>query len=215
MAMLGLTIVPSLLVLGVGGELIRSVTQFWFSQPIDEVLRSANEIGANYYREHQKLVGEHARRIAGAIPARAVETGNVNAVRAAIGPEVTEGKLGLVEIYRLTPEGAPLPLVAVESALLPRENVSGMADRLAATVASGSGDTRAVDQLDTGGELVRAGAIIREPLTNRPVGVVIASEYLSGDLAEVCPAHHREHTRTTVSSTCCGRRSRASTCRSS
>jgi two-component system, NtrC family, nitrogen regulation sensor histidine kinase NtrY len=184
MAMLGLTIVPSLLVLGVGGELIRSVTQLWFSQPIDEVLRSASEIGANYYGEHQKLVGEHARRIAAAIPARAVETGNVTAVRAAIGPEVTEGKLGLVEIYRLTPEGAPLPLVAVESALLPRKNVSGMADRLAATVASGSGDTRAVDQLDTGGELVRAGAIIREPLTNRAVGVVIASEYLSGDLSK-------------------------------
>ena len=39
MAMLGLTIVPSLLVLGVGGELIRSVTQLWFSQPIDEAAR--------------------------------------------------------------------------------------------------------------------------------------------------------------------------------
>jgi two-component system nitrogen regulation sensor histidine kinase NtrY len=47
LAMLGLTIVPSLLVLAVGGELIRSVTQLWFSQPIVEVLKSANEIGGN------------------------------------------------------------------------------------------------------------------------------------------------------------------------
>src|SRR6476619_4901583 len=39
LALLGLTIVPSLLVLAVGGELIRSVTQLWFSQPVDEVLR--------------------------------------------------------------------------------------------------------------------------------------------------------------------------------
>ena len=37
LALLGLTIVPSLLVLIVGGELIRSSTQWWFSPPIDEV----------------------------------------------------------------------------------------------------------------------------------------------------------------------------------
>jgi two-component system nitrogen regulation sensor histidine kinase NtrY len=184
MAMLGLTIVPSLLVLAVGGELIRSVTQLWFSQPIDEVLRSASEIGGNYYREHEAVVGDHAQRIAGAMPARAVESGNLAAVRAAIQPEVTQGRLGLVEVYRLSAEGMPSPLVAVESPLLPRRNKSGVADRLAATVASGSGDTRAVDPLDAGGELVRAGAIIREPSTDRAVGVVIASGYLSGDLSK-------------------------------
>src|SRR5688572_25392211 len=97
MAMLGLTIVPSLLVLAVGGELIRSVTQLWFSQPIDEVLRSASEIGGNYYREHEALVEDHAQRIARAMPARAIESGNLAAVRAAIAPEVTQGRLGLVE----------------------------------------------------------------------------------------------------------------------
>ena len=70
LALLGLTIVPSLLVLAVGGELIRSVTQLWFSQPVDEVLRSANEIGGNYYREHEGLMADHAQRIARAIPSR-------------------------------------------------------------------------------------------------------------------------------------------------
>ena len=50
LALLGLTIVPSMLVLLVGGELIRSSTQLWFSQPIDDVLRSANEIAGDYYR---------------------------------------------------------------------------------------------------------------------------------------------------------------------
>src|SRR6476620_3950621 len=68
LAMLGLTIVPSLLVLAVGGELIRSVTSLWFSQPVDEVLRSANEIGGDYYREQEGLMADHAQRIAGAIP---------------------------------------------------------------------------------------------------------------------------------------------------
>lgn len=188
LAMLGLTIVPSLLVLAVGGELIRSVTQLWFSQPIDEVLRSASEIGGNYYREHEALVAEHALRLSRSIPARAVESGNLEAVKAAIGPEVTQGRLGLVEVYRLGAGGVPTPLVAVESPLLspllPRGHSRGMADRLAATIASGNGETQGLDPLDAGGELVRAGWIIRESSTSQPVGVVIASSYLSGDLAK-------------------------------
>ncbi len=184
LALLGLTIVPSLLVLAVGGELIRSVTQLWFSQPIDEVLRSANEIGGNYYREHEALMAGEAERIALGLPARAVESGDLVAVRAAIAPEVTHGRVGLVEIYRLTAGGAPSPLVAVESSSLPRGHTRGLADRLAAKVAAGSDETRALDPLDTGGELVRAGAVIRDGPTNRPVGVVIASGYLSGDLAK-------------------------------
>jgi len=184
LAMLGLTIVPSLLVLAVGGELIRSVTQLWFSQPIDEVLKSANEIGGNYYREHEALVAVESQRIGRALSSRAVESGNVEAVRMAIAPEVTQGRLGLVEVYRLTANGVPSPLVAVESPSLPRGHARGMADRLATRVASGSAETQALDPVDAGGELVRAGSLIREPTTNRPVGVVIASSYLSGDLAK-------------------------------
>jgi two-component system nitrogen regulation sensor histidine kinase NtrY len=184
LAMLGLTIVPSVLVLLVGGELIRSSTQLWFSQPVDEVLRSANELGGNYYREHEALVAIESQRIARALSARAVESGNLEAVRAAIAPEVTRGRLGLVEVYRLTADGVPSPLVAVESPSLPRGHTRGTADRLAVRVASGSGETQARDPLDAGGELVRAGSLVRDPATNRAVGVVIASGYLSGDLAK-------------------------------
>ena len=64
LAMLGLTIVPSVLVLIVGGELIRSSTERWFSQPIDDVLRSANEIAVDYYRDRETVVANHAERIA-------------------------------------------------------------------------------------------------------------------------------------------------------
>jgi two-component system, NtrC family, nitrogen regulation sensor histidine kinase NtrY len=183
MALLGLTIVPSVLVLLVGGELIRSSTQLWFSQPVDEVLRSAVEIGGDYYREHEGVVGGHAARIAKIVSAAAVQAGDVESVRRTIAPEVTQGRLGLVEIYRLQSGGPPVPLVAVESPSLPRGHVRALADRLAAKVASGSSDTQSVDPLEAGSELVRAGALIREPGSNRPVGVVIASDHLRGDLA--------------------------------
>ena len=51
-------------------------------------------------------------------------------------------------------------------------------------MASGSPDRRVHEPLDGGGELVRAGAVLREPCTNRPVGVVIASDHLAGEFAE-------------------------------
>ena len=43
-AMLGLTIIPALLVLLVGSELIRSSMQKWVSQPADALLTSARQI---------------------------------------------------------------------------------------------------------------------------------------------------------------------------
>jgi two-component system, NtrC family, nitrogen regulation sensor histidine kinase NtrY len=182
MALLGLTIIPSVLVLLVGGELIRSSTQLWFSQPVDDVLRSAVEIGGDYYREHEGVVGAHAARIARSVAASAVLAGDVDTVRRTIAPEVTQGRLGLVEIYRVQPGGVPQPLVAVESPALPRGHVRALADRLAARVASGSSDRQTVEPLDGGGELVRAGATIQDA-SNRTVGVVIASDPLRGDLA--------------------------------
>jgi two-component system, NtrC family, nitrogen regulation sensor histidine kinase NtrY len=182
LAFLGLTIVPSLLVLAVGGELIRTVTQLWFSQPLDEVLRSANEIGGTYYRDHEGLMADNAQRLARSIPPSAVASGNIEAVRAAIAPEVTRGRLGLVEVYRVGSTGPPTALVAVESPSVPRGHTKGVADRLAERVASGSGEAQALDSVDGGGELVRAGAVIRDP-TNRAVGVVIASGFLSGEVA--------------------------------
>jgi len=184
LAMLGLTIVPSVLVLLVGGELIRSSMEQWFSDPVDVVLRSATEIAGDYYQEREKIVRDHVLRIARALPAEAVDTGDLEAVRALIGPEVTQRGVGLVEVYRIPAAGAaPGPLVAVESPSLPRGHVRASADRLAAKVAAG--DDRPVhEQLAEGGELVRAGALVRDPATNRTVGVVIASDHLADNLAQ-------------------------------
>ncbi len=181
LAFLGLTIVPSVLVLLVGGELIRSSTQLWVSTPIDDVLRSATEIAGDYYRERGAIVSAHATRIARELPVAALAAGDVEAVRSAIGANIKQGAVALVEVYRLQ-GGAPVPLVAVESPSLPRGHVRASADRLAARIASGSSETDAHEPLEGGGELVRSGALVRDA-DHHPVGVVIASDYLGGDLA--------------------------------
>src|SRR5918996_2163094 len=56
LALLGLTIVPSVLVLIVGSELIRSSTQRWLRAPVDDVLRLATQIAQDYYRERETLM---------------------------------------------------------------------------------------------------------------------------------------------------------------
>jgi two-component system nitrogen regulation sensor histidine kinase NtrY len=184
-AMLGLTIVPSVLVLIVGSELIRSSTEKWFSQPIDEVLTAATRIAQDYYRDREATVASHAARIAREIPAAAVESGDLDAVRRAIDPEVAQGRVGLVEVYRAAgkPGSPPVvaPLVAVEAPGL-GTRMQASADRLASTVANGATDAPAPEPLDGGGELVRAGARIVNA-QNRVVGVVLASDHLSGESA--------------------------------
>ena len=184
LAMLGLTIVPSLLVLIVGGELIRNSTQRWFSQEVDDVLSSATQIAADYYGERQSRLASHASRIARDLPASSLQNGDADAVQRAIGAEVRQGRVGLVEVYRLVETQGRrdvVPVTAVQASNLPRGQVRASADRLAARVAS-SENQAAVEALQDGGELVRAGAVVRAS-GGQPVGVVIASDYLSGEVA--------------------------------
>ena len=186
LALLGLTIVPSVLVLIVGSELIRSSTEKWFSQPIDEVLRAATRIAQDYYREREATVAGHATRIAREIPVAAVAAGDLDVVRRAISAEVSQEGVDLVEVYRSRDRGATPTdlalLVAVEAPGRPRDQLRASSDRVASLVAAGSSELHAPEPLESGGELVRAGAPVRDA-SGRIVGVVLASDFLSGESA--------------------------------
>ena len=183
LALLGLTIVPSLLVLLVGGQLIRNSTARWFAEPVETILRSANDIAGEVYRERQEEVSEHAQRIARELPRESIRTGSVAALRRAIEGDVRQGRVALVEIYRAVDEGPPILVVAVESPELARLRSRGSADRLAARIVAGSSDVTAHDPLDEGGDLVRAGRLVSDS-GGRPLGAVIVSDLLSGTLAQ-------------------------------
>ena len=58
--LLGMTLVPTILVLLVGSELIRTSIDRWFNAPMDEILSSANQIAGDYYHERQTLVSDQA-----------------------------------------------------------------------------------------------------------------------------------------------------------
>jgi two-component system nitrogen regulation sensor histidine kinase NtrY len=182
LALLGLTIVPSVLVLLVGGQLIRNSTARWFADPVEKVMSSAKDIAVGYYDERQADVARHAARIAGELPLDALAAGEVAPIRRAVEGDVREGRVALVEIYRVQPGGDPRPIVAVESAALARLKSRGSADRLAARIASGSADVKANDPIE-GGELVRSGVLVRDA-SGGPLGIVIVSHLLSGALSQ-------------------------------
>ena len=187
-ALLGMTLIPAVLVLIVGSEIIRNSADRWFSAPIDEVLTSANRIASDYYHERQTEVSAHADRIARALSATDLAAQDVSAVRSLIAPEVTQQRVGMVDVYRVEAgEGARplvLPVVDVAVPTLPRGATRASADRLAARVAAGSSETRLLEPLDDGAELLHAAALVRSPQDETIVlGVVVASDYLTGELA--------------------------------
>src|SRR5688500_12003758 len=61
--LLGMTLIPAVLVLLVGSELIRNSVDRWFNAPMDEMLSSANAIAGDYYQEQPRLVTEQAQAL--------------------------------------------------------------------------------------------------------------------------------------------------------
>jgi two-component system nitrogen regulation sensor histidine kinase NtrY len=184
--LLGMTLIPSILVLIVGSELIRNSADRWFNAPMDEVLSSANRIASDYYAERQRFVVDQAGRIARGLSSVELTTANVAQLQTRIAPEVAPGRLKMVEIFRLAPAaGLPAdvaPVLDVTSPMLPPGASQASAERLASRVAAGATETWVLEPVSRGGELIRGAAAIRNA-AGRATGVVVASDYLTGDLA--------------------------------
>ena len=183
--LLGMTLIPSILVLLVGSELIRNSTDRWFNAPMDEVLSSANRIAGDYYAERQRLAFEQAGRTShqlGAFDLNRVEPATLQRV---VAPDVNEGRVRMIEVFRATSgDGGPgvTPVLELVSPSLPPGASRASAERLAARVLSGGGDPYLLEPLGSGGELIRAAAAIRGS-GGQVTGVVVASDYLTGELA--------------------------------
>ena len=181
-ALLGLTIIPALLVLIVGTELIRSSTKKWVSQPVDAVLSSARQIAQHYYREREDVVVRHAAELSRKITPDLIRNRDAQAIGSLIQTGVTPSGVRRVDVYELPAGAAPIRITAADASGPSRSEPRLASDRLAERVARGTGSITH-EALSTGGELVQAGALIIDPVTTQPVGVVIASEHLTGELA--------------------------------
>ena len=185
--LMAMTVVPAVLVLLVGSELISTNVERWFNAPMDEILSSANQVASDYYRERQLLVSDHAARIAKAVADADVDlaASDILSIRDLLTAETASQRVGRVAIYRVQPGGGTAslaPVIDVSAPTMPAKFDRSSIDRLAARALAGSADTRSIDALGPPGDLLHAAAVIRSD-KNRPLGVVVATDYLTGDLA--------------------------------
>src|SRR5436189_4571915 len=110
--LLAMTLVPAVLVLIVGSELISRSVDRWFNATMDEILASAIRIAADYYHERQMQVSDHASRIARALSSVDLRNADVRPIRDLLSPEVTLQRVQMVNVYRAAP-GSPAQLEPV------------------------------------------------------------------------------------------------------
>jgi two-component system, NtrC family, nitrogen regulation sensor histidine kinase NtrY len=184
--LLVMTLVPTVLVLIVGSELIRTNIDRWFNAPMAEILSSANQIAGDYYHEQQMLASDHANRLARTLARVDLTNADVRPLRDVLAPDVTLQRVQMVEVYRVVPSAGSLPrlepVIDVAASALPAGYSRAAVDRLAAQVLAGSAEKKSIETLGTSGDLLHAAAIIRAR-DGRPAGVVVATAYLTGDLA--------------------------------
>lgn len=185
LVLLALTLIPSMLVLFVGSELIRSNLDRWFNAPLKEIVASANRTASEYYGERQKLVTESSRRLSAALAPLSFPDADLTKVFDVIKAEVGPLRSWMIEVYRVTPGRGPRPDVSpVAEVRMPTPQVDynrASADRLAERVAAESAETQGREPLGSGGELLRAAAPIRGK-NGAIAGVVVASDYLTGEM---------------------------------
>jgi two-component system nitrogen regulation sensor histidine kinase NtrY len=186
--LLGMTLIPAVLVLIVGSRVVLTAVDGWFNAPLEDVLSSANQIAADYYRDRQQNVSDEASRLASALGSANLSAPDVGPIRDLVSPDVTAQRIGMVQVYRVetgtTGQVDVVPVVDVASPSIPQTTSRASADRLASRVASGiETQPRTIETLAGGGDVVRSAETIRTP-DGRLAGVVVASEYLSGDLAD-------------------------------
>ena len=187
LALLSMTVIPAVLVLIVGSRVVLTAVDRWFNAPMEEILSGANSIAGDYYQERERLVADQASRLSrslGRIDLASAEVANVQGV---VTPEVAGQRIGMVQVYRAVRSAQSVEVVSlvdVASPSMPQGWARGSADRLAARAASGNELAPSIQEpMAAGGVLMHVASAVRNG-SGQVTGVVVASDYLSGDLAE-------------------------------
>jgi two-component system nitrogen regulation sensor histidine kinase NtrY len=188
LALLSMTVIPAVLVLIVGSRVVLTAVDRWFNTPMEEILAGANSIAADYYQERERLVAEQAARLSRSLSGADLAASNVAVVQGVVTPEVTEQRVGMVLVYRaVRAADQPLEVVSlvdVASPSMPQGWARASADRLALRAATSADAPPSVSEpMAAGGELLHVARVVRNA-GGQVTGVVVASEYRSGDLAE-------------------------------
>jgi two-component system nitrogen regulation sensor histidine kinase NtrY len=188
LSMLGMTVIPAVLVLIVGSRVVLTAVDRWFNAPMEEILSGANSIAGDYYQERERIVADQASRLARSLSRLDLRSAEVSSVQNIVTPEVAGQRIAMVQVYRaLRLPNQPaevISLVDVASPSMPQGWARGSADRLAQRAASGTEAAPSIEEPMAVGGVLKHVAIAVRNSQGQITGVVVASDYLSGDLAE-------------------------------
>jgi len=130
------------------------------------------------------LVTDHANRIAKALTGADLANADAAPLRDVLSGELASQQVRRIAVYPIQANGAlaAVPAIDVAAAGMPAKFDRAAVDRLAAQAVAGSVDTRGVESLGNSGDLLHGAAVIRST-GGRPEGVVVATDYLTGDIA--------------------------------
>jgi len=184
-ALLAMAIVPSVLVLISGSQIIRDSAARWFSGPVDDVLSAAQTIASQYYQDRLDALRLRAERLSRTLPVTAIAASDAATLTALVEGEPATLRDGMVELYRTVSDPGHAQdlalLVAVESPTLPKDHVRASADLVAARALASGREETTQDDLDSGGMLLRTAVPIRNA-DGEPVGVVVVSQHLGAEI---------------------------------
>ncbi len=188
LAMLGMTVIPSVLVMIVGSRVVMTSVDRWFNAPMEDILSGANSIAADFYQERQRLIADDAAQMARALGSIDLESSQVASVQNALTPRITANRVSMVQVYRAVrvPNQAidVVPVVDIASPQLPQGLARGSLAGLATRAASGNeAAPETIESLATGGDLLHVASPIRNS-SGQIVGAIVASQYLSGQFAD-------------------------------
>jgi two-component system nitrogen regulation sensor histidine kinase NtrY len=184
--LLGMTLVPAVMVLIVGSEVINNSVDRWFNAPMEDVLASANAIAGDYYSERQRLVSIEAERLAVRVEAMDLDSTLSDSFRNAIVSELQQERIGAIGVYRVTRVNTDVrvdpivDLTIVDGPPGVERDISALAESAARLGEAVSELTSTVD----GGDLISTAIPIRASPSGEVNGVVIASDYLAGAFAQ-------------------------------
>ncbi|MGE3509839.1 MAG: ATP-binding protein [Vicinamibacterales bacterium] len=185
--LLGMTLVPAVFVLAVGSEIIRTNMDRWFTAPMHEILVSANQLAADYRRERETRVSQHAARVARGLAGLDLSAPDQRPLRDRLLSDLALSHDITLQLYRLRPGTATadrlIPAFDVAGDALPPGYTREVADRLAAQSLGGSSGAVVPQVMPRGTTLLHAAAVIYGP-DGQAAGVVVATDPLTGAIAE-------------------------------
>jgi two-component system nitrogen regulation sensor histidine kinase NtrY len=190
--LLGMSLIPAVLVLLIGSELIRGNLDRWFNADLAGLLSSAGNVAADYYQERARLVSVEAERLSRALAATPAAAQEPAALRALIDATVVPGLVDAVHVYPVGagPDGGAAGSAAGSGmAAIGAGQSSPSVDRLVARAASAGGALDETETVPDGGEIIRRAVPVRPSPGEPVVGVVVVSEYVPGQFRRMTEAY--------------------------